>query len=312
MRRVLHEGSVPKRTEEEMKTANQRVERTSRPRRAIRPLTRNVMLNNMNNKYNWDPKEYARSSSVQQKWAMELIQKLNLKGLEKILDIGCGDGKVTAELSSYLPNGHILGIDNSNEMIELAIKNHDKSKYPNLEFQAEDARDLPFEDEFDVIFSNAALHWIIDHRPVLKGIYKALKKDGRTLLQMGGKGNASDILDIVNELIISKKWNNYFQNFTFPYGFYSPEEYYEWLHQSGLFPKRVELIPKVMEQEGAEGLASWIRTTWLPYTQRLHENLRESFISEIVETYIKDYPQDENGTVYVKMVRLEVDAIKIN
>ena len=138
--------------------------------------------------YQWNAIDYAKSSSIQQQWARELISKLNLKGNEKLLDIGSGDGKVTAEIASYLSNGSVIGIDNSEAMITLAQSKYSTDAFPNLRFQQGDASRLTFENEFDVVFSNATLHWILDQRPVLQGIYKSLKHNGKILLQMGGRG----------------------------------------------------------------------------------------------------------------------------
>src|SRR5512147_1643215 len=117
--------------------------------------------------YQWDAADYARSSSGQQQWARELIGKLHLQGSESLLDIGCGDGKVTAEIASLLTDGAALGVDNSPEMVSLARSSYPRQSYPNLDFQLADAASLPFESSFDVIFSNATLHWVMDHQPVL-------------------------------------------------------------------------------------------------------------------------------------------------
>jgi trans-aconitate 2-methyltransferase len=76
-----------------------------------------------------------------------------------------------------------------------------------------------------------------------------------------------------------------------------------------LIPKRLELISKDMTQKGKEGLAGWIRTTWLPYTEKIPANLQDEFIDEIINLYSKKFPIDENGLFHVKMVRLEVEAM---
>ncbi len=257
--------------------------------------------------YKWDAKDYHKSSIEQQKWAQELILKLALKGSERVLDIGCGDGKVTADIAKKLPDGSILGIDNSEEMISFARDNFSPKTYPNLDFQLMDARNLNFINEFDVVFSNATLHWVIDHLSVLKGIKRSLKPGGRVLLQMAGKGNAAQILEVLQKIVDSGKWHGYFTDFAFPWGFYGAEEYNIWLKNAGLRAKRVELIPKDMTQKGKEGLSGWVRTTWLPYIQRVPEGRRDEFIEEIVNTYIKSYPPDNEGSIHVQMMRLEVE-----
>jgi trans-aconitate 2-methyltransferase len=260
--------------------------------------------------YSWNAKDYAKHSSNQLEWAQELIPKLKLLGNENLLDIGCGDGKITAILSTCLPKGQVLGIDNSQEMITLAYQCYTQDAYPNLSFRKMDARKLPFKEQFDVIFSNAALHWITDHRSLLIGVANSLRKKGRILFQMGGKGNARDILLILDSLLAEERWKHFFTDFQFPYGFYSPFEYKEWLLEVGMKPERVELLPKNMKLQGREGLLGWLRTTWLPYTQRLPANLKEPFLGEIADKYLEAYPPDSNGIVQLKMSRLEVQASK--
>lgn len=249
-------------------------------------------------KYTWNAEDYAKHSSAQQEWAKELIPKLRLSGKESLLDIGCGDGKISAMLATSLPDGCVVGIDNSEEMINLARRSFQQRDYPNLKFQVMDARALTFQNQFDRVFSNAALHWVINHRPVLEGVQRSLKGGGRLLLQMGGKGNAQDVLAILDELLIETRWREFFEDFTFPYGFYTPEEYESWLREAGLKPERIELIPKDMRLPGKEGLAGWIRTTWLPYTERLPVTLRDEFIKEIVDRYVEGLPLDEAGMAH--------------
>jgi trans-aconitate methyltransferase len=262
-------------------------------------------------RYKWDAVGYANHSSAQQQWARELIRKLELEGDETLLDIGCGDGKVTAEIASYLSRGSVLGIDSSEAMIALAQSQYPTDAFPHLGFQRQDARSLPFRDEFTIVFSNATLHWILDHRPVLREIFTSLKRGGKALLQMGGRGNAADVIAVMDKLIEAQEWRGYFDGFSFPYGFYGPDEYREWLCEAGLQARRVELIPKDMIHPGWEGLAGWGRTTWLPYTQRVPEEKREAFVAQLVDTYLEHHPVDGQGLAHVSMMRLEVEAVKL-
>ena len=260
--------------------------------------------------YKWDALDYAKSSSAQQEWARELIRKLKLKGDESLLDIGCGDGKVTAEIVASLPKGSVLGVDSSAEMIALAQSQYPADAFPNLHFRQEDARSLPFRDEFTVVFSNATLHWVLDHAPVLRGIAASLKPGGKALLQMGGRGNAAQVIAVAESVIASQEWRGYFEEFSFPYGFYGPDEYRKWLREAGLQARRVELIPKDAVHQGREGFEGWFRTTWLPYTQRVPEGRQQAFIAEVVDRYLGNHPLDDHGLVHVEMVRLEVEAVK--
>ena len=260
--------------------------------------------------YNWNAQDYAKNSQNQFQWAQELIPKLKLQGNEVLLDIGCGDGKITAELAQCVPRGRAVGVDSSEKMIDLAKKAFLQKDYPNLCFQIMDARKLTFESEFDVVFSNAALHWIVEQKAVLAGVQRSLKQGGRLLFQMAGKGNAKDILSLINELITVEPWKGFFSNMTFPYGFYDQEEYTSFMRQAGLLAERVELFPKDMKFKDAEGLAGWVRTTWLPFTDRLPVELRSKFIGLIVNNYLKQHPADAAGVVHVGMMRIEVEGHK--
>lgn len=99
-----------------------------------------------------------RNSQAQQKWAGEFIADLNLTGVEDNLDLGCGDGKVTAEIACLAGDGSVVGVDNSRQMNDFEKEKYSQNQYPNLSFQVMDASDLSFADCFDVVFSNAVLH----------------------------------------------------------------------------------------------------------------------------------------------------------
>lgn len=262
------------------------------------------------NNYHWNAEDYERHSQAQQLWARELIAKLQLAGNETVLDLGCGDGKVTAEIAAALPQGSVVGVDNSPAMIELAARRYPREQHPNLGFQCMDATALTFDEAFDVVFSNAALHWVRDHRPVVAGLYRCLRPGGRMLLQMGGKGNAVGILAVLDEVIAEPRWRPYFGNFDFPYGFYAPDEYATLLADAGFTARRVELLPKDMLHEGQPGLEGWIRTTWLPFTQRVPAGQRDAFITEIAGRYLDRVPLDQKGMAHVAMVRIEIEADK--
>jgi trans-aconitate 2-methyltransferase len=261
--------------------------------------------------YNWNAKDYERNSQAQQKWGRELIANLNLKGVEDILDLGCGDGKVTAEIAHLVGTGSVTGVDNSMQMIELAKEKYPQNKHPNLSFQVMDVSDLSFEDCFDVVFSNAVLHWVNNHQPVVDGLYKSLRVGGKILLRMGGKGDAAGILSVKDELKTSKKWAQYFTEFELPFTFLGVDDYQVLLRAAGFSEKRVELIPKDMTHDGKSGLKGWIRTTWLPYTLRIPPEKREAFIEEVSSIYLDKVPLDAEGKAHVAMVQIEVEAEKI-
>lgn len=260
---------------------------------------------------NWNAEDYAKNSQAQLQWAKELISKLNLQGNESLLDIGCGDGKITAALAQILKDGLVIGIDRDLDMINFARKNYPNTDYKNLTFSQMDAQKIELEQSFDLAFSNAVLHWVDDHVAVLKGVYKHLKPQGKILFQMGGQGNVGELRGVINEITQQNEWQAYFVNFTKPTYFYAPEDYLKWLVETNFKPLRVELIPKDMQHQGKEGLKGWLRTTWFPYTNQLPEILKEPFLDTVVDTYLQQIPIDEQGKTHVKMMRLEVEAIKI-
>jgi trans-aconitate methyltransferase len=259
--------------------------------------------------FTWNAEDYERNSSQQRRWARDLIAQLRLRGDEIVLDIGCGDGKVTAEIASLVPHGRVLGIDLSLDMVRRAHERH-APRHPNLRFEVGDASHLRFDGEFTVVFSNATLHWIKDHRPVLSGIARSLRTDGNVLLQMGGKGNAAEVVEVMDEVTALPRWRDYFVDFAFPHGFYRPEEYRAWLEEASLSPIRVELLPKEMVHPGRDGLAGWLRTTWMPYLQRVPEAERRELLEAVLDRYLAGHPLDGDGNAHVRMARLEVEAVK--
>ncbi|MGB2853890.1 MAG: methyltransferase domain-containing protein [Dehalococcoidia bacterium] len=260
--------------------------------------------------YKWNAECYQKSPSETQEWGRELVSKLELGGWERVLDIGCGDGKLTAEIAQRVPQGSAVGIDSSPEMISLAKRTFPPRQFANLHFQQMDATHLGFSSELDVVFSNAALHWIADHRPMLKGIQRSLRSPGKMLIQMGGTGNAAEIIATTIAVAQDARWRECFAGFSSPVRFYGPEEYGALLAEAGLEPRRVELIAKDMLHHGKEGLASWVRAVWLPFVGRIPDSLREDFIAAIADSYVNSHPMDDAGFIHIRMVRLEVEAEK--
>jgi trans-aconitate methyltransferase len=334
-----------------------------------------------NKKVAWNAADYAANSAVQQTWARELIAQLHLRGDEHILDVGCGDGKVTAELARAVPKGSATGIDASPEMIRFAQKTFPSGKHPNLEFQVMDAREISLaalsapgsagvspastdlqlptgrrdasaprrrrfisnsnprspalsplgrgegvdsapgrvsscvqiqpDEKFDIVFSNAALHWVDDHRAFLRGAASVLRSGGRLIVSCGGKGNAHDVFLVLRPEMRLKRWREFFRRTEKPYFLYSPADYEKWLPRFGFKTHSVRLSPKDAVYEGRAGFAAWLRSTWLPYTQRVPENLREEFIGVVTDRYVAKHPPDADGRVHVRMMRLEIDAVKV-
>lgn len=259
----------------------------------------------------WNAAAYAANSSVQQTWARELIAKLNLRGNERVLDVGCGDGKITAELARAVPEGSATGVDASPQMIAFAKKTFPPRAFPNLKFKVMDARQIRFDRPFDLLFSNAALHWVNDHQAFLRGAAAVLKSGARLVVSCGGKGNAHDVFLALRPEMRRARWREFFRNLEAPYFFFSPADYEKWLPQFGFKSCRIKLAPKDATYSGREGFATWLHTTWLPYIQRVPQSVREEFIQAVTDRYVAKHPPDAKDMVHVRMVRLEIDAVKV-
>jgi trans-aconitate 2-methyltransferase len=260
--------------------------------------------------YRWNPADYHDNASAQTQWAEELISRCQIMGTERVLDMGCGDGRITAGIARQVAGGSATGLDLSREMVAYARKAFPAEAVQNLSFVRGDITSLPFGSVFDMVVSNSALHWIPDQQGVLAEVSRVLRPGGRLLVQMGGKGNAAAILAVFSELMQDSSWKGYFGDFPLPYVFCSPGEYRDWLDDAGLDPLTVRLTDKDMAQKGSDGLAGWIRTTWHPYLERIPGCRKEEFITEICSRYLARHPPNHEGMVHVAMVRLEVEAEK--
>ena len=196
-------------------------------------------------------------------------------------------------------------------MIDFAKTTFPARKSPNLEFHVMDARKIKFDRRFDLIFSNAALHWVDDHQAILRGMALVLKPGGRLIVSCGGKGNAQDVFIALRPELRLKRWGKYFRKMPKPYFFYSPADYEKWLPKFGFKIQSLQLVSKDATYAGADGFTAWLRTTWLPYIQRVPENLREKFIVAVANRYIARHPPDAQNKVHVRMVRLEIEAVKV-
>ncbi len=258
----------------------------------------------------WNPEEYSKNSSQIEIWAMEMLQKFIVNGSECILDIGSGDGRITAAISKLLPKGKVTGIDSSMEMISFSKDKFGGREFPNLEFIQLDVRELDFINRFDIVFSNATLHWLTDHKPILKLIYRSLKPDGKIIFQMGGKGNQEDLVKLVEKTVQNDKWEPLLKGYIFKYGYYDTVEYSEWLKEAGYNKISVNLINKENIINGPGGLKNWIRLAFSPYTAKIPEDRKSEFIDEIAENYLRKYQLDEHGICRIPMKRLVVEASK--
>src|SRR5262245_10086076 len=173
----------------------------------------------------WHASDYYRQSGLQQAMAEEQLGRLTLEGSERALDVGCGDGKITAEIAARLPRGSALGVDPSRDMIAFASARFGPPAQANLRFEVADARRLPYRDEFDLVVSFNALHWVPEQDAALGSIRAALKPGGRALLRLVPEGQRKCLEDVIEDVRQRARWADYFSGFQRPYVHFTPEEY---------------------------------------------------------------------------------------
>ena len=161
-------------------------------------------------KYHWDATTYDRISDAQESWGHEILEYRKWKGNEIVLDAGCGSGRTTKILSIKVPQGKVIAVDSDLSMINLAKEN--LSKFSNIEFIKMDISEIELEEKVDVVFSNATLHWILNHKKVFERFWQILSLDGQLLIQCGGHRDLAKTLSIINKVSKAKEFYHYFSN----------------------------------------------------------------------------------------------------
>jgi trans-aconitate 2-methyltransferase len=143
----------------------------------------------------WDASSYDRVSDPQIAMARDVIDRLDLQGDERVLDAGCGTGRVTALVAERVPEGHVIAVDGSEAMVE-------ETRRRGIEAFASDLVDLQLDQPVDAVLSTATFHWIEDHEALFARLFAALKPGGRLAAQCGGAGNIANVqaaIDAVDE-----------------------------------------------------------------------------------------------------------------
>jgi trans-aconitate methyltransferase len=255
--------------------------------------------------YAWDAAVYRANSAMQRALADDFLPRIGLRGDERVLDVGCGDGAVTALVAAALPDGAVTGVDRSPEMVALARREH-----PEIDVRVAEVAALPFREAFDVVVSFTALHWVpeAEQPAALAAIRRALVPGGRIALQFPGAGNAETLFATAAALAAEPAWRDAFAGFAFPWFFPTARRYRALVAAAGLVPERVELLWRDVVHAGAAGLAGWITATWMPYTARLPAARRAPFADAVAERYAAAHPPDADGSLHVDGVRVEVEA----
>lgn len=226
-----------------------------------------------------------------------VVEWLDPRPGERILDLGCGTGELTAKIRESA--ALVEGADSSADMIQRA-----KQSFPLVPFQVLDARSLPFEDEFDAIFSNATLHWIQEQDQVIHSVYRALKPGGRFVAEFGGKGNVQSITDA-----LATAMTGVGLRFKAVWNFPTPASFAWLLEQSGF---RVEMLHYFDRETrlaaGDDAMGKWLTMFGASFFGDATPEQQQTVVEEAVRTLKKTNYRD--GQWYADYVRLRLIAKK--
>lgn len=247
----------------------------------------------------WDSKQYLKFKAQRTQPAIDLANRIRLDNPERILDIGCGPGNSTKVLADRFPNAYILGVDNSDEMITAAKKN-----YPDLEFEKCDAGTelSQFDKSFDVVFSNACIQWVPDHRNLILSMLNVLRNSNGVLAIQVPMNFNEPIHLIIDELAASRKWKDYFR-FSQIYYTLSPGEYFDILSElSGDFDIWETIYYHVMKSH--QDILEWYKGTGLrPYLDVLPDDKKAEFEKDFLDKLVQRYPRQKNGEIIFRFPR---------
>jgi trans-aconitate 2-methyltransferase len=251
----------------------------------------------------WNASEYNQLSALQDAMAAEVLSLLQLKSNERILDIGCGNGKTTTGIAERVPQGSVLGVDASADMIAFA-KEHWTADHPNLQFAVADARHLPFKREFDLVVSFNALHWVSDQALPLQGIHQALKSEGKAQLRLVAKGERTCIEDVIDDIRKSPRWAGYFNGFRDPFLHLTPEQYVALAEQQGFRILSIHTSDKAWDFGSRDAFLARMKVTMIEWTQHLPESDHAAFITDALDRYRRvavTAPGEENYFRFYQM-----------
>jgi trans-aconitate 2-methyltransferase len=255
----------------------------------------------------WNAQVYHRVSDPQHQWGRPVLARLPLTGTELVLDIGCGTGRLTAELLERLPHGRAVGVDLSSNMIETAGR-HLRPAFPaQIAFVRADAAALPFLAAADAIFSTATFHWIHDHDRLFAGLFAALKPGGRLVAQCGGDGNLHRLHVRAFALMREPRYAAYFDDWEDPWEFADAATAASRLARAGFAEIRTSVEPAPVFQPDRAAYVEFVsHVICRPHLARLPDaGLREAFMNALADVASADVPAFE-----LDYWRLNLDARK--
>jgi SAM-dependent methyltransferase len=215
----------------------------------------------------WNAADYAANARFVSDLGQPVLDLLAPRAGERILDVGCGDGALTQRIAEA--GAMVVGADPAPDFVAAAIAR-------GIDARRLDAQALPFEREFDAVFTNAVLHWIPDLDAALRGIHRALKSGGRFVGECGGHGNVAAVSTALQAVGLRHGVRVHM-----PWRYPTPDDFTARLIAAGFRPVSVELIPRPTSL--ASGMAAWLRTFAGPIFEQLPADAREAAIDETVD-----------------------------
>ncbi|KAJ3392105.1 hypothetical protein HDU84_004814 [Entophlyctis sp. JEL0112] len=258
--------------------------------------------------YEWSPSQYATNASFVPKLGASILQTLGPKAGERILDLGCGDGVLTREISRS--RATVIGIDSSTKMIQKSLKEDPQGQYfvmDGHELVSSPWAEVPESEKFDAVFSNAALHWMKESpSQVVAGIRKVLKSNGqgRFVAEFGGFLNIATVhAALINEL----KRRNIDGKQVSPWFFPKAEEYREILEAQGFKSIDIAHVARATEL-GELGLRGWLDTFAMPFMDALPNDEEREAVKYAVEEQLAPVLRDARGAWTLDYWRIRVSA----
>lgn len=242
----------------------------------------------------WSAETYARHARFVSDLAGPVLEWLAPQAGERVLDLGCGDGVLTAELARR--GVSVLGIDISESLLKAAAER-------GVETRHMDGQNLPFDGEFDAVFSNAALHWMSNGSAVIEGVFRALNPGGRFVAEFGGHGNVAAVTTAMRATARRRGGDAALAG---PWFFPSVAVYREMLEERGFRVVRIGLFPRPTPL--ASGMIAWLRVFRRPFFAQFGAD--EDVVLSEVEELLAPSLRDAKGNWTADYVRLRVEAVK--
>lgn len=238
----------------------------------------------------WDAARYHRLSEPQRTWGARVLEQLAPARGERILDLGCGTGRLTSDLAAAAGDGHVVALDRSETMLtEAAHWFADRGVRAGL--VRGDGAALPFAGAFDAVFSTATLHWIRDHATAFAGIYRALEPGGRFIAQCGGGPNLRELLTRAHALMASPAFRASFQRWEDPWEFADVATTTARLARAGFIDIEVSLEPAPTPLETADAYREFISCVCVRHhVDRLPSDDRPAFLDALAAAAAQDDP----------------------